>query len=154
MEHASLNKNGSRLYSFRKSGDSGKGVTGFTLIEIMISLVVLLVVFLGLMQGALVSIDTNMRNILREEAVNIVQGEMNQARNITFANLASANPSAVTRNFRNMQGAQAITYTRARTVNNLDTDHREVIVTVTWNWKGQQYTYTKTTLADSNYWNL
>ncbi len=47
----------------------------------MIALVVLLVVSLALMQTALVSIDANMTNILRDEAVGIAEMRMNEARN-------------------------------------------------------------------------
>ncbi|MEK6775544.1 MAG: prepilin-type N-terminal cleavage/methylation domain-containing protein [bacterium] len=125
---------------------------GFTLIEIMVSLVVLLVVFLGLMQGALVAIDSSMRNILREEAISIAQTTMYQERNIAFANLVPvpASPATqVSRNFRNIQG---FNYNPAIAVTPLDTTHSRVVVTVSWNWKGQAYSHVETALADSTYW--
>lgn len=140
------------LLSYRKPGCSGKGVTGFTLIEIMIALVVLLIVFLGLMQGVLVSIDTNMRNVLREEAINIAQTQMNGQKDIMFVNLnAGTTTATVLRNFRNVTN---FAYTAATTVTVMDLGHKQVVVTVSWTWKGQTYNYSKTGLADSNYWNL
>jgi type IV pilus assembly protein PilV len=60
---------------------------GLTLVEVMIALVVLLLVFLALMQTALVSIDSNMINALRDEAVNIAEEKMNDERNKTFDNI-------------------------------------------------------------------
>jgi prepilin-type N-terminal cleavage/methylation domain-containing protein len=39
---------------------------GVSLVEVMIALTVLLVVFLGLMQAALLSIEQNMKNLLRD----------------------------------------------------------------------------------------
>ncbi len=52
---------------------SAKGVT---LIEVMIALVVLLIVFMGLIQAALLSIDHNLRNEVRDEAVRIAAEAM------------------------------------------------------------------------------
>lgn len=56
---------------------------GLTLIEVMVALVVLLLVFLALMQTALVSIDSNMINVLRDEAVNIAEEQMSNQRNLS-----------------------------------------------------------------------
>ena len=64
-----------------------KNKKGLTLVEVMISLVVLLLVFLALLQTALVSIDSNMTNVLRDEAVNIAEEQMNIARNIDYDSL-------------------------------------------------------------------
>ncbi len=50
----------------------------------MIAFVVLLFVFLALMQTALVSIDSNMRNVLRDEAVRVAEERMNAHRNVPF----------------------------------------------------------------------
>ncbi len=44
---------------------------GVTLVEVMISMVILLVVFMGLIQASLLSINHNMRNATRDEAVRI-----------------------------------------------------------------------------------
>ena len=57
------------LLSNKRGKDSmqaGMTEAGFTLVEVMIALVVLLLVFLALMQTALVSIDSNMKNNLRD----------------------------------------------------------------------------------------
>jgi len=106
---------------------------GLTLVEVMIALVVLLVVSLALMQTALVSIDSNMTNILRDEAVGIAEMRMNEARNIPFDNLvAGASVGTVWRNFRNIANFQ---YTVTRTVTDLNSDNKQVNITVIWEWK-------------------
>lgn len=69
---------------------------GLTLVEVMIALVIFLFVFLALMQTALVSIDANMINSLRNEAVNIAEIRMNKARNDPFASLVSDTGSLLT----------------------------------------------------------
>jgi prepilin-type N-terminal cleavage/methylation domain-containing protein len=85
---ASLNKRfKSPLPPFIKGGLGGG--RGLTLVEVMIALTVVLVVFLALMQTALVCIDSNMINTLRSEAVNIAEMRMNEARNAPFTSLVS-----------------------------------------------------------------
>lgn len=122
---------------------------GLTLIEVMIALVVLLLVFLALMQTALVSIDSNMINVLRDDAVNIAEEQMSNQRNIPFDNIASVPAAAVTRNIRNISN---FPYSATVTVTNINADTRQVVITVTWDWKtrtaanGNPYTHTISTI--------
>lgn len=53
---------------------------GMSLVEVMVALVILLFVSLAMMQTALVSIESNMRNVLRDEAVSIAEMRMNDAK--------------------------------------------------------------------------
>ena len=55
----------------------GKNEKGVTLVEVLIALVILLLVFIGLTQSALLSIDGNIRNLLRDEAIRIADERMN-----------------------------------------------------------------------------
>lgn len=132
---------------------------GFTLIEVMIALVVMLFVFLALLQTALLSIDSNMRNVLRDEAVRIAEGRMNEARNLSFDSLASdtaplpANscPNGfptegvpVERQFRNIASFDFCTN---MTVDDLDPNNKQITITVGWIWKGEDYTHTISTIV-------
>jgi type IV pilus assembly protein PilV len=116
---------------------------GFTLVEVMIALVVVLLVFLALMQTALVGIDSNMINILRDEAVSIAEMRMNEARNQPFDSLVTTPPETVSRNFRNITN---FSYTVTRTVTDLNADNKQVNITVTWEWKGNPYTHSITSI--------
>ena len=124
---------------------------GMTLVEVLIALVVLLLVSLAMMQTALVSIDSNMRNVLRDEAVSIAEMGMSEARNTSFSSL-SPGPSStsVLRNFRNIA---SFPYTVARTVTDLNVDNKQVNIAVTWEWKentvanGNPYTHSITTIV-------
>jgi type IV pilus assembly protein PilV len=119
---------------------------GLTLVEVMIALVVLLIVSLALMQTALVSIDANMTNVLRDEAVNIAEMRMNEARNTHFDILVSDGADVpITRNIRSVTGG--FLYTTRMTVANLNADNRQVDITVGWTWKGQNYTHRITTIV-------
>jgi len=50
---------------------------GFTLVEMLIAMVIILVALLGLVQAALLSIDNNLKNLLRDEAVRLAEEQMN-----------------------------------------------------------------------------
>jgi len=106
---------------------------GMTLVEVMIALVVFLLVFLALMQTALVGLDSNMINILRDEAVGVAEESMNEARNVPFDSLAAVTTTGtVTRSFRNI----ARNFTVTRTVTDFrGGEDKQVNVTVTWEWK-------------------
>jgi hypothetical protein len=122
---------------------------GFSQVEIMISLVLLLFVFLALAQTALVSIDSNMTNILRDEAVSIAEMSMNEARSIPFDNLGDSVLPPVSRDFRNIPAFQ---YAVTRDVTDLNLNNKQVNITVTWEWKertvanGNPYTHSITTI--------
>jgi prepilin-type N-terminal cleavage/methylation domain-containing protein len=126
-----------------------KNKQGLTLIEVMIALVVLLLVFLALMQTALVNIESNMLNALRDEAVNIAEENMNAARNTPFAGLTSLPVATVSRNIRNITN---FPYSVTRTVTTINTNSRQVVIAVTWDWKdrtaanGNPYTHTISTI--------
>lgn len=119
-----------------------KNNKGFTLVEVMIALVVLLFVFLALMQTALMSIDSNMVNVLREEAISIAEEQMTDVRNTAYADVASVAAATVSRNIRNVQGFD---YTVTRTVAD-NTTTKQVAITVTWSWKNDAYRHQITTI--------
>ena len=129
-----------------------RGEKGFNLVEVMIALVVVLLVSLAMMQTALLSIDSNMSNVLRDEAVSLAEERMSIDRNLALSttdfdlNLSQeAVAVPVDKNVRNA----TVQYSARRTVNNhplANPTTKEVIETVTWTWKGQNYTYSGRTL--------
>ncbi len=54
---------------------------GFTLIEVLISMFVLLVGLLGALIGAFAALDYNQNNLMRSEAIKIAQEQMENLRN-------------------------------------------------------------------------
>ncbi len=114
---------------------------GVSLVEVMIALVVLLVVFMGLIQASLLSIDYNVRNEVRDEAVRVASEAMAQSRGDFSALTDTAGDCAplttIDRTFRN----QTITFDRCREVHNLDVSNKQVTVTVTWTYHGETFTH-------------
>lgn len=131
---------------------------GFSLVEVMIALVVVLLVSLAMMQTALVSIDSNMLNVLRDEAVSIAEERMSMNRNLAlsatdFDGLLPEGPLTNDPRYRRNVRNVGLQYTVMRTVNNYPAANpttKEVIETVTWRWKQQPaepaYNYSVRTL--------
>ncbi len=141
---------------------------GFTLIEILIALVVLLLVSLALTHTALVGINSNMRNVLRDEAVKIAEERMNMARNLAFTrtivnlvsdttpfvapcigNCPAVFPAIGQCSPRNLRSIPNFPFCTSRAVTVLDPpvgDTRQVNITVGWRWKNQDYTHSITTI--------
>jgi len=129
---------------------------GLTLVEVLIALVVLLLVFLALMQTALVSIDSNMINVLRDEAVNIAEGRMNELRNLSFddSDLNDTGGDFITENdiTRALRNTSA-TFTPSLRIDDLSLDSKQIEIRITWEWKerttanGDPYTHTISTIV-------
>src|SRR5512142_49616 len=75
---------------------------GMSLIEVMIALLILAIVSLALMQTALLGMKENLRNAIRDEAVNVADQRMNELRETQYDDLlaSSATETTISRNFR------------------------------------------------------
>jgi prepilin-type N-terminal cleavage/methylation domain-containing protein len=110
------------------SASNSKG--GFTLIEVLVALAIISIVFIALADTSLVSLDYNMNNMIREDAVRIADTFMDEARNTPFDNLAStATPIHVSRSIR----GKAVDYSVSRALTTHGASHTEVAITVSWN---------------------
>lgn len=73
----------------------GLNQKGVTLVEVLISLVILLIVFMGLIQASILSINHNLRNAMRDEAVRVASEYMSRARSTAnIDNIAGAQSAA------------------------------------------------------------
>ncbi len=142
---------------------------GVSLVEVMIALVVLLLVFMGILQAALLSIDHNMRNILRDEAVKIATMRMEQTRSLPFGKLSSDTQSLpsgvdcpsdftvgkrIQRNIRKVSNKDFCVRLSCKeyggdndcSTDDADADTKQLRVSVGWRWKGEDYFHSITTL--------
>lgn len=119
---------------------AAKNSDGYSLVEVMIALVVLLLVFLALMHTTVLSIDANMRNILRDEGVSIADRQMIAARNTAYVSLTDGvTNGSLQSNLRNYTG----TYQWWRQVGPLGSanEGKQVVIRVSWDWKGVTYSH-------------
>ena len=100
---------------------------GMTLIEVLVSLAIVFIIFLGMSAGGLLVLDQNIKNLLRDEAVSVAEMEMQRVRNTPFDNIVSATDN-VSRRIRGI----GRNFNVNRTVTSLDTGNRQVSVNVTW----------------------
>jgi prepilin-type N-terminal cleavage/methylation domain-containing protein len=125
---------------------------GFTLVEVMVALLILLFVSVALMQTALVSIDSNMRNVLRDEAVRLAEKGVSDVRTTPFSALV-VNTTTLgkadlkLRGFTGLSAAEGKDFfTIKNTVVDLSNDNnKRVDVRVEWDWKGLAYNTTIST---------
>jgi len=116
---------------------------GMTLVEVMIALVIILVLMLGLIQAAILSIDGNLRNVFRDEATRIAEQTMGDLRNYPFDDAALAigsncpnNPLTVTRSFRDITSKNYIVCINVKCADNpLNCTAKSLQVVVGWNHK-------------------
>ncbi len=118
---------------------------GMTLIEILISMLLLTIVSLALIQSALVSINANLVNELRETAVRVTEQRMSELRNMPFsaADMQLTDPSLpqgvtdtpITMKVRGADFSFAI----KRKISPVDVNNRQVTLTATWSYKNTNY---------------
>ncbi len=63
---------------------------GFTLIEMMLAMVIILIAMLGLFKSVVVSIDSNVKNVIRDEGTRLAEEVINQIRGVPYNNLVAA----------------------------------------------------------------
>lgn len=117
----------------QRQGSVLKNNGGMTLVEVLVSLAIVFIVFLGLNGAGLVVLDQNIKNSQRDEAVSVAEMEMRAVRDIPFANLpVTDNTFTYTVPPRSVRGL-SVGYTVTRTIRYLDAQNREVTILVSWN---------------------
>lgn len=116
---------------------------GMTLVEVLVAMTVLLLVALAMMQTALVGIDSNMRNVSRDEAVSLAADRIEHLRNLPDRTGLDNTTETVDRDMR----SATVEYTVYNTVTSVG-DNDSVQVMVEWTWKGEVYNTTLSTIMD------
>ena len=105
-----------------------KNNDGMTLVEVLVSLVIVFIVFLGLSASGLFVLNENIKNELRDEAVSVADSAVQEARRAPFDNLVTLPADNVLRQVRSVHRPFTVT----RTVTNLDGNNRQVAINVAW----------------------
>ena len=117
----------------QRQGSALKNNGGMTLVEVLVSLAIVFIVFLGLNGAGLVVLDQNIKNSQRDEAVSVAEMEMRAVRNIPFASLPVVdNTITYVVPPRKIRGL-SVDYTVTRTIGYLDAENRQVTIDVSWN---------------------
>lgn len=122
---------------------------GFTLIEVLVALVIAMIVFIGLSETGLVVLEANVRDSIRDGAVQLAGERMEDARSLPAASLPSGDiTDNVSRTIRNL----SVTYSVTRNVANITTDNtsKRVVVNVAWTRNAKNSSHTITTIVRSH----
>lgn len=118
---------------------------GFTLIEVVVSILILVVALLGLLQTINVAIEYNMKSQLRNEGVKVADAEMAQELAKGYDNVGITSATfIIPRQF--MLGT--VNFTATRSGNQLS-NSKWVSYTVTWPYKLAQYNTTITSVISA-----
>lgn len=121
---------------------------GFTLVEVVVAVAILMVGLLGLLESINIATANNVRNSMRMEAVRIGDQQLNAARALPFDNITS-HPTVRT----TTAGLRSINkpFSYQRTVTNLPAGgsptSKQILITVTWDFKGKTYTHMVNTMV-------
>lgn len=119
---------------------------GTSLIEILLSIVLVAVVFSALVTSSTLVMNQNVENLMRNEAVSIAEDKMSQARSLPFTALISGPTDTVSRDFRGITNFEFVTL---MTVTDIDVKNRMVTIAVTWIKKGVTYRHNISTVVRS-----
>lgn len=121
---------------------------GFTLIEFCVATLIMTIGLLGLLQAVNLAYETNKGTILRNEAVSVADEQMVLIKTVAsttagFTSLASLSTGAtVSRKIR----AGSFSYTVNRTVTQMSTNSKEVVIQVSWTYKTKSLNHKSTSL--------
>jgi len=119
---------------------SSKNNSGFTLIEVMIAIVIMMVGMLGLLQSINIAMEFNLKNHMRDEAVYMGEKYMNELKGKAFATASITFPliSTATR----IRGANKKLMIETSSTQLADTaagTTNQLMVVVKWTYKGVEY---------------
>lgn len=119
---------------------------GFTLVEVLVAMSILLIGLLGFLQGVNVAMEHNLKNLLRNEASTIAEQELSSIRSAVYSTLADTSYSAgTTLLYGKVRGNTApyklrkeiVTVTNATT----GTSSKEIKVLLSWTYKNISTNY-------------
>jgi type IV pilus assembly protein PilV len=119
---------------------------GFTLIEVLMAIVILMVGMLGMLQAINVAMDKNLENVFRTEAVMLADDKMMSVRSLAFNSVSTtvANPPKI-QEVRSVRGIQKI-YSTQKIVTQATTKSKEIIINVTWQKRKVPYSHSVSSL--------
>jgi type IV pilus assembly protein PilV len=115
---------------------------GFTLVELLVAMVIMMVGLLGLLQSVNIALEYNLKNQMRGEVVRVAQDAMNDMRSRAFDSVSSKTTTVPT-SLRNINR----TYTVRRSVYLTGSDvSRKYQVDVIWKYKNVSTTHSVMTV--------
>lgn len=115
---------------------------GFTLVEVMVAIAILMISMLAVLHALGLSVEHNMKNLLMDEAVRISEETMNERRSEAFAALVNGSATKL-RRFRNIP----VSFNTNWVIEDLSPNSRAIQVVVRWTWKGISHSHSATSIV-------
>ena len=116
--------------------------SGFSLIELLAAMVIMLVGLLGLLHSVNIAMEHNLKNQMRNEVTLVAQDAMNEMRARPFDSVSAVTFKNVSTHLRNIKRSYAVTKTRIYNSSN----SAKYQVDVTWAYKNVSTTYSVATV--------
>ena len=122
---------------------SPRSSAGFTLVELLVSMVIMVIGLLGLLQTVIIATERNLQNQLRDEAIQVGENSLNSMAVRPFAMLTT-----VSRTTQVPIKVRAFTktYTVTQSLSDLGTESKQLLVDVQWGFKDTTYRHSVMTI--------
>ncbi len=111
---------------------------GFTLVELLVSIVIIAICVIGLMSLSTVIMRNNVKNEIRNKAVEVLTNYVDNITNQDFGDITVGNftdiDNVTIRSF-------SATYTISGNVTSPSTDEKDINATISWTYRGKNYSY-------------
>ena len=116
--------------------------TGFTLVEVLISIVILAIFLFGLLYAISTSLVYSTKNVLRNEATKLAD-ELIETK-VCLSGNGTTYTTTIDRQIRN---SRVIYYVNC-TISDFYNKVKKIDLKITWTYKGETYTYETSTLQE------
>ncbi|MDD5286610.1 MAG: type II secretion system protein [Desulfuromonadaceae bacterium] len=134
----------------RKNSITAHYVTGFTLIEVMVSIVILMVAMLGTFQAINLAMDKNVENQLRQKGMAVAEQQLNDLKARPFANITGTSIKSF------VSIASASVFKNVSVERRIDTlaasnsQTKQISIRVWWRYRNKPYEHQVTSSIGSN----
>jgi type IV pilus assembly protein PilV len=131
--------------------------SGFTLVEFLVAMVILMIGLLGMLQGINLAISMNLESVLRNEAVSVADELMMKTRANNYSDVNSISWGAMPTEFTNRQirgvfkhySVQQNVFTRTSSATS-PSRSKEIIVDVRWRYKNKSGTHSVSSVVSKS----
>lgn len=122
---------------------------GFSLIEVMVAFVILIIGLLGLLQAVNVAMLHNLQNQMREEAVSIASSVVHEMRNRPFGTAPNPVYEVSSKKIRGVNAKYSVLEAVEDASTGVTVVSHKYQVKVDWQLKGQTFTHTAVTVRSN-----
>ncbi len=132
-----------------------KGIKGFTLIELMVAVAILMISMTAILHATIHYHRINIENAMRNESMRVVEAQVEELRGLQFTQLVPGGPytpadlptprAHPTRRIRNID----VTYTVNWTIQSISANSVAVRVNTTWGYRGITHRHSASTIIST-----